>query len=610
MSGIVGYVGSGMSKAHIIESLARLEYRGYDAGGFGCLNATDATLAACKVQGSISELIEKVEQSLLDGPIGIGHIRWSSHRLPLEDAKASPQVDCSNKISLVYNGIIENHHALRDFLIQTGHIFQDQAHSETVAHLLEALLLTHTSLRAAFVDLTGRLVGAYAIACILQEFPDTLIIARKHCPLYIGVGKSEMFVSSDLLSFAGKAQQVVFMPDETFALVRKESIELYSFTGQPLPLHVEELTAAKGSYEHFMLKEMYDQKKTIYDTVHFIKFLGNSLWQRIGIDPSTVCEIESLHLFGCGSSWNAASIGAFFFEEIARIPARACLASEFRDAPFFPQKRSLYIGVSQSGETMDTLEALRAANALELPTLALTNVASSSMVREATGFLLTQAGLEVSVASTKAFTAQLAVLYLLAHEIAFEKKLITQRDVEIAYQNLIVTAEVQESALESYKRHIISTIAPSYAHYKHFIFLGRHMGYPFALEAALKLKQMGYLFVDVCYSGEFKHGSVALVDEDVPVFLFSSLHRTIYQKLLINAKEVKNRSGKLLVFAFSGQDDLIGLADRAFIIPPVDPLLAPIAMTALMQFFMYQIGLVLEHPIDKPRNLSKSVSIE
>lgn len=605
----MGYVGSGMSKAHIIEGLARLEYRGYDTGGFGCLNALDTTLAAFKVQGSMSQLIEKVEQSSIDGPIGIGHLRWSVHELP-ELTQAHPQVDCTNRISLVYNGIIENCLVLRDFLLETGHVFHNQAHSEILAHLVEALLLKHTSLRATFVDLTGRLVGAYALACILQEFPDTLIVARKHCPLYIGIGEGEMFIASDPLSFAGKVQQVVFMPDETFALVHKESVELYSFGGQPLPLPIEEYTVAKGSYEHFMLKEMYDQKKTIYDTVHFIRFLGDSLWDRIGIDRSFVSEIESLHLFGCGTSWNAASIGAFFFEEIARLPAKAYLASEFRDAPFFPQKKSLYIGVSQSGETMDTLESLRLANALELSTLALTNVASSSMVREATGFLLTRAGLEVAVASTKAFTAQLSALYLLAYAIAFEKKLITQREVEAARESLMVTAEVQESALESYKWHIISTIAPLYAHYKHFIFLGRHIAYPFALEAALKLKQMGYLFVDVCPAGEFKHGSVALVDQDVPTFLFSSLHKSIYQKLIANAQEVKARHGHLVVFAFAGQEELIELADRVFVIPSVEPLLAPLAMTALMQFLMYQIGLVLEHPIDKPRNLAKAVMLD
>lgn len=615
MCGIVGYIGAGLSRAHILEGLARLEYRGYDAGGFGCLSKDDQSLVYFKAQGGIDRLIEKLEQFPVDGSIGIGHMRWSTHGLASDPANAHPHADCGRKISLVHNGIVENHHDLRTMLEQTGHVFESQTDTETIAHLLESLLLTHSTHRSALIDLVTYLEGAYAFACIAQDIPDTLIVARRRSPLCIGIGDDEMFVASDSAAFAGKTYKVLFMPDESFAFVKKNRIELYNFAGQALPLEVEEhvfqvSVTGKNGYEHFMLKEIYDQKKIMYDTVNFTTQLSkSSLWEQMGLLSSDIVDLEALHLVGCGTSWHAARIGQFFFEQIAHVPTNVHLASDFRFGTFFPEKKSIYVGVSQSGETADTLEALRLVYQSQIPTIALTNVASSTIVREATGFLLTHAGPEIAVASTKVFSAQVAMLFLLAHHMALEKGNITPRQLEVAHEDLLVVAEVLENTLESYKRQIVATDAPFYATFTNFILLGRHISYPFALEAALKLKQIAYLFVECHPAGELKHGPLALVDPNIPVFLFSCLDKVIYQKIVSNAQELKARQGHLVAFAFQGQHELIDLADKAFIIPPVNPLLGPLAMTALVQFFVYQIAHVLGRPIDRPRNLAKAVTV-
>ncbi len=615
MCGIVGYVGNGLSRTHVVEGLSRLEYRGYDASGFGCLSSLDARLVCYKSPGSVDQLVKKLDKFPIDGHIGIGHIRWGTHGLASDLSNAHPVVDCHNKISLVHNGIIENYHELRAMLQETGHIFTSATDTETVVHLIEALVLTHKTFKAAIVDLLTYLKGAFAFACITQDIPDVMLIVRKRSPLCIGIGDDEMFVASDPLAFAGKTHKVLFMPDESFALVRKDRIELFDFAGVPLQLVVEQnslqLSAtAKGGFEHYMLKEIYDQKKVIYDTVSFLRSISPNIWDRIGLDPALIVKLSSIDFVGCGTSWHAGKIAQYFFESVVKIPAFVHLASEFRYSPFFPEKMDFLVAISQSGETADTLEALRMVSNENIPTIALTNVASSSMVREATGFLLTQAGPEISVASTKAFTAQLVALYWFAHRIALEKRLISSRDLASAEEDLFVVAEILENAIETYKRQIIAVDVPFYKHVKNFIFLGRQVSYPFALEAALKLKEIAYLFVDCHPAGELKHGSLALVDETVPVFIFSCLDPLIYQKLISNAQSIKSRNGHLVVFAFEGQDELIGIADKAFILPPVKPLLAPLAMTGLMQFFVYHMGLALDRAIDKPRNLAKSVTVE
>lgn len=442
-----------------------------------------------------------------------------------------------------------------------------------------------------------------------------MIAVRKRSPLCIGIGKDELFVASDPLAFAGRTKKVIYVPDETFVLMKAGGAELYSFSGKLLEPEVQELSidwsdTEKRGHDHYMLKEIYEQKGVIASSVKYYQQLGNNLYKQMEVSKDQLKELLSIKLIGCGTSWHAARIAQFFFEEITKLPTSVHLASEFRQMSFFKDKNSIYIAISQSGETADTLEAVRMINGKGCITVALTNVPSSTMVREANGFLITHAGPEIAVASTKAFSTQVAVLFWLAHRIALDKGLITQRQLQAAEDDLLIAAEVLESTIENYRKEITNTLAKRYAQFNRAIFLGRHLSYPFALEAALKLKEISYIFAQGYPAGELKHGPIALIDAQTPVFLFSSLDPIIYQKLVANAQEVKARKGHIIAFAFEGQTELISLADCVFMIPKVHPLLGPLAMTGLMQFLSYAIAKELGCPIDKPRNLAKSVTVE
>lgn len=614
MCSVVGYVGKNLSRAYIMEGLTRLEYRGYDSAGFACLHPQDNRVIYTKCQGGVSNLLKNFEKSPIDGYLGMGHTRWSTHGV-ISTENAHPHFDCKKTISVIHNGIIENYHSLKQELQAKGHHFQSQTDTETVAHLFESILINNKELKPAVIELVSRLEGAYAFAFLMQKFPDTMLVIRKRSPLCIGRGDEEMFVASDILAFAGKTNKLIFMPEESFALIKYNKVELYDFQGNPLPLNFQivdiPLSAdLKNGYEHFMLKEIHEQERVIQDTVYKLRGLQHHLWNQLGLAAHEVKELQHLILLGCGTSYHAGRVAQFFFEKIANIPTEVHLASEFRHMPFFTKRDSLALAISQSGETADTLEGIRFLNTYDVPTAALINVASSTMAREAQGYLLTYAGPEVSVASTKAFSAQIAALYWLAHRIALEKGLINAKRMENAEEELFVAAQILNNCIEQYKREIIQKVAPVYSTYKQSIFLGRHISYPFALEAALKLKEIAYIFAECYPAAELKHGPLALIDSETPVFLFSLLDVAVYPKLVSNAQEVKARSGQLVVFAFEGQKELIELADYAFIFPRVNPLLAPLAMTGVMQFLTYQIALTLKRPIDKPRNLAKSLTVE
>lgn len=602
------------SRAIVLEGLSRLEYRGYDSAGFACIDPEDNRLMYAKAEGKLSRLVAQLQEHPIDGFAGIGHTRWSTHGASSEQ-NAHPHFDCHKQISVIHNGIIENHHELKRQLESEGHHFHSQTDTETIAHLFEVVLARTPILSDAIAQLVTHFQGAYAFVSLLQEHPDVIVAVRKRSPLCIGIGEGQMFVASDMLAFAGKVPKVLFMPDESFALVRKEGIELYAFDGTPLPIMIQDVDVTwdlyeKQDHEHFMLKEIYEQKAAIHDTVDFLHSVKDRVWDDIGVTAQHIRDLSSMNLIGCGTSWHAGYIAQFFFEAICMIPTQLHLGSEFRYLPFFPSDNSLFIAISQSGETADTLEAIRMVQAHSVPTVALTNVSSSTMVREADGFLLTQAGREIAVASTKAFSTQLTALYWLAHRIAYEKKIISAEQLERAQEDLLVAAEVLENSIENYKLQIIKELAPRYARYRKMLFLGRHSSYPFAMEAALKLKEIAYIFATAYPAGELKHGPLALIDTDIPVIIFSHQESLLYQKLLVNAQEVKARGGHIVAFAFEGQQELIELADVVFVISRVKPLLGPLAMTGLMQFFFYAIAKELDRPIDKPRNLAKSVTVE
>ena len=614
MCSVVGYVGKNYSRAFVMEGLTRLEYRGYDSAGFACLHPTDHRVMYTKSQGGVSNLLKNFDSSPIDGYIGLGHTRWSTHGI-ISTENAHPHFDCQRKISIVHNGIIENHRELRELLTKEGHTFHSQTDTEIIAHLLESYLARHASPKNAVIELMNVLKGAYAFAVIMSDYPDAMIVARKRSPLCIGSGEGEMFVASDLLAFADKTNKMLFLPDETFAFVRKDSVTLYDFTGQEIPakfqiIDVPSTSDMKKGFEHYMLKEIYDQKKVIQDTVHKYRAASDTIWKQMGLSQQQVKNVRRITFVGCGTSWHAALVAQYFFESIAGIKIDVGLGSEMRYKTFFHDPCSIGIAISQSGETADTLEALRFLKEHKTHTVALVNVPSSTMVRETDGYLPLYAGPEVAVASTKAFSAQVAALYWLAHKMAHVKGRIDDRALKAAEDDLLVVAEILENAIEEYKRVITQELAPKYATYKNAMFIGRHISYPFAREASLKLKEISYIFTDSCPAGELKHGPLALVDEQLPVFIFSVLDPVLYQKLVCNAQEVKARKGHLVAFAFEGQQELIELADTAFVLPQVKPLLGPLAMTGLMQFFVYSIAKELGRPIDKPRNLAKSVTVE
>ena len=612
MCSVIGYIGNHKCQKTIMTGLERLEYRGYDSAGFACLNENQL-LESARAKGQLSELRNKLT-SALDGKLGIGHTRWATHGDATE-RNAHPHTDCTKKVALVHNGIIENHHEIKQRLAKAGHAFNSDTDTEVIAHLFESLVAKHQNLKDALVDMVSQIEGAFAFLIIHQDYPDTLIAVRKRSPLCIGVSHKQMFIASDPLAFAGQTDQIIFMPDETFALVSKQSAQLYTFQGiekivpaQQIDLEWQDMD--KKGHEHFMLKEIYEQKSVMYTTMDSLRSLGASIWQLIGVSQSDIINCKRIVMIGCGTSWNAGSIAQFFFEHICKIPTTVHLASEFRYRVRLPEEDTIYIFISQSGETADTLEALRMIKALGMPTIALSNVATSSIVREADGFLLTQAGPEVAVASTKAFSTQVTALYWFAHTIALKKSLINQEQMNQACDDICVAAEVLEISIDNYKELIQEKLAPQYASYDRFIFLGRHITYPFAQEAALKLKEISYIFSQCYPAGELKHGPIALVDEHTPVVIFSHTDPVMYQKLLANAQEVKARKGHIIAFSFEEQQELAELADVNFVLPHINPLLAPLAMTGLMQFFVYQIAKERGCPIDKPRNLAKSVTVE
>lgn len=614
MCSVVGYVGKKQSCEFILEGLRRLEYRGYDSAGFACLDSENNTLCSTKATGQLSNLVSKLQKKIVDGSVAIGHTRWATHGKAMQK-NAHPQLDCQQQCAVVHNGIIENFQSLKTKLEATGHSFFSDTDTEVIAHLFEEYLMDQQDPAIAFWQMVTQLEGAYACVVLSVKYPDTLFVARRGSPLCIGIGENELFVASDPLAFSGHANSVVFLPEKSFALLKAESYSIYNHKNErikvkPQSIDAEWIAAEKDGHEHFMLKEIYEQKQAIDKSVQFYNVMSGSIEDHLGLTKKELQEIEHVTLIGCGTSWHAGRIAEFFFEEIVGIPATAALSSEFRHRKLFRKKKELYIAISQSGETADTLEAMRLINKQKQLTVALTNVASSSMVRECQGFLLTQAGPEVAVASTKAFSTQLTALYWLAHRMALEKKKITKKDLIKAEQELMVSAELLESLIERYKHEIIVQDAPLYSTFSKYIFLGRHISYPFALEAALKLKEISYIFSQAYPAGELKHGPLALVDESVPVFVMSHADPAVYQKLLANVQEVKARNGHVIAFACEGQTELISLADRAFIVPEVTPLLTPLVMTGLMQFFCYAVAKSCGKSIDKPRNLAKSVTVE
>ncbi len=614
MCSVVGYVGTAPSRQMVLEALARLEYRGYDSAGFACLDAESNNILYAKAAGPLDRLQEKLMYSPIDGFVSVGHTRWSTHGLSTEH-NAHPHFDCKKKLAVVHNGIIENHASLRARLEQDGHDFFSETDTEVIAHLLEDASKNITTPLDLLKETVVSLEGAYAFVALAEQYPDTLLLARKGSPLCIGLGAQECFVASDVLAFAGKTNRVIFMPEHTLAIVTKEGAQLYDFEGNRLSIPAQVIDAqwvlsSKDGHEHYMLKEIYEQRGAIQRSVAEYRLLKQDVWEHIGIPAQCIQNVEEIVFLACGTSWHAGKMAEFFFEEVAGITATAQLASEFRYKAYIPKKNRLYVAISQSGETADTLEAIKLVKSHGQQTLVVTNVSSSSLVRECDGFLLTYAGPEMAVASTKAFSAQLAALYWLALAVAQQRGILSVEEFGQKQDEILVAAQLLETGLERYAPLIMDTYAPVYAEFDKMIFLGRSLAYPFALEAALKLKEIAYVFCQAYPAGELKHGALALIDSKTPVVVFSHPDTLLYQKTLSNVQEVKARGGRVLAFIFTGQQELKNLADDVFEFLPCGNHLSFLGMTGVMQLFMYHCARVRGCAIDRPRNLAKSVTVE
>jgi glucosamine--fructose-6-phosphate aminotransferase (isomerizing) len=610
---IFAYIGSELSKMLVLQGLSRLEYRGYDSAGCAFFDIVTDKIVTLKKPGKVEELKKVALEAPCDGYVGIGHTRWATHG-ESNEVNAHPHMSQGQQFVIVHNGIVENFYQLKQELIAQGYSFVSETDSEVIAHLFERAYNKSADLKTAALETVNQLHGACTFVGLHQDHPHTLVVARQRSPLCIGLAQGGNYIASDFLAFADKTEDVYFMPDRSIALVGREHIDAFDFAGSPLNIEIKKVHLQPSAYEkldheHFMLKEIYEHKEAINKTIAYYKSLGDNLWETLGLTEEKARSVTAINLFGCGTSWHAARIGQFFFEQIAKMPTSVHLASEFRYMEYFPSVNNLFIALSQSGETADTLELVRYFKNLGAHTVALTNVATSSMVRETHGSIITQAGPEIAVASTKAFSTQLATLYWLAHRFALVRGWINAEQMAKAEDNLLYAADALEQTMERYKIDIIAS-AKQYAQSQRVMYLGRHVTYPFAMEAALKLKEISYIFAQGYPAGELKHGSIALVDEQTPVIMFSVQNPVIYQKLVGNAQEVKARKGYLIVFAFEGQEELMSLANQAFIIPRVAPLLESVAMTGVMQFFAYQIALALGRDIDKPRNLAKAVTFE
>ncbi len=609
MCGIVGYVGKDNAKDVIVDGLKRLEYRGYDSAGIALI--VDGELFTYKRQGKIRELEIELRRKPVYSNIGIGHTRWATHGKP-DDINAHPHVDCSGKIALVHNGIIENYAELRRELLQKGHRFTSQTDTEVIVHLIEEELKNSSIFFKAFLRAVKKLHGSYALAVITLYQPDTIFVARKDSPLVIGLGDGENFVASDVPAFLSYTNRVIFLDDFELATVKSSGIFVFNFDGEEVEKKVVTIPwslsqAEKAGYKHFMLKEINEQPRAVADTIS-----GNLSWFREeteleGIDPFGFNRIQ---IVACGTSYHAGLIAKFYLENFVRIPVEVDYASEYRYRDPIVDEKTLVISITQSGETADTLAAMRLAKSKGARLLTVCNVIGSTATREADTVIYTYAGPEISVASTKAFTTQLTALFLFSLWIARERGTMKNEKIEGYLKHLLeVPSRIEAFLSLEREKGAVKQIALEFYRAKDALYLGRNVNYPIALEGALKLKEISYIHAEGYPAGEMKHGPIALIDEKVPV-VFVATKGKVLDKVVSNIEEVKARKGRVIAVTNPGIKKVKELAEFIIEVPEVDEYLSPIVNVVPLQLFAYYIADFLGYDVDQPRNLAKSVTVE
>jgi len=611
MCGIIGYVGQRPAVPILVTGLKRLEYRGYDSAGLAVIE--DGELRCLKAVGRIAALEDKLNGATPTATIGIAHTRWATHGPPTE-VNAHPHFDCSGQIALVHNGIIENYEALKARLSERGHTFRSDTDTEVLAHLIEEHLDGHGDLEGAVREALRQVEGTYGIAVLHLGSRDRIVVARQGSPIVVGVGDGEQFVASDLAAILGHTRQIIYLEDGDLAVIERENVNIRSVphaTPADRAIHHVDLDIEdieKGGYDHFMQREIMEQPKSIRNAMR--GRIDRENWCAVlpELDPiaNRLRRVRRIIITACGTSWHAGLVGECMLEDIARIPVEVEYASEFRYRNPIIEDDSLVIAITQSGETADTLAAMREAKRRGALTLAICNVVASTIAREADATLYLHAGPEIGVASTKAFTSQLVVLYLLTLYLGRMRGLSSAHAAEMIRALEAVPAQVETILSEDEQ---IVRLAERYEYVRNFLYLGRGYNFPIALEGALKLKEISYIHAEGYPAAEMKHGPIALIDRDMPT-VFIAPRDSVYEKIQGNVEEVKARGGRVILVATRGDKNLARKCQHVIYIPEAPEPLVPLLSVVPLQLLAYHIAVLRGCDVDKPRNLAKSVTVE
>ena len=624
MCGIVGYVGKKQVVSVILEGLRKLEYRGYDSAGIAVAGNGEG-LQIRRAEGKLRNLEEVIRAKPMDGTYGIGHTRWATHGRPTEE-NAHPHRDCTGRIVVVHNGIIENYVVLKKKLIEEGHKFTTETDTEVIAHLVEKHFIKASnghrpSLEEAVRKTVKELTGVFALAVIAIDEPNKIVAARQGPPAVIGLGKDEYFVASDVPAILYHTRDLFFLGDGDLAVITQQGVQLSDFDGKPIERKVQHVTwdpimAEKGGFKHFMLKEIYEQPRSVRDTTlgRVSQETGHVFLDEMEISDAEFKAAKKINITACGTSWHAGQAGKFMIESLARVPVEVDYASEWRYRDPIITADTITLVISQSGETADTIAAQREAKARGSKTLAICNVVGSMITREAAGTIYTHAGPEIGVASTKAFTGQLTALYLFALYLAQVRGKMSAEETRAAVQELLRIPGKLETLLTHDES--CEELAKTHVRAQDFLFLGRGIHYPIALEGALKLKEISYIHAEGYPAGEMKHGPNALIDENLPVVIIATRDTNDpgsmvrYEKTISNLKEVKARSGIVIALATEGDEEIKEAADHVIYIPPAPEELSAILEIVPLQLLAYHIAVRRGCDVDQPRNLAKSVTVE
>lgn len=608
MCGIVGYFGKREASPLLVEGLSKLEYRGYDSAGVAILKEGNLEIAKCK--GRLSCLEEKLKDSPLNGTIGIGHTRWATHGQP-SDVNSHPHSNGKKTISVVHNGIIENYISIREWLISKGYEFTSETDTEVIPQLIDYYY--DGDLVKAVMKAVSKMEGAYAIGVVTTHEPDKMVAVRKDSPLIVGLGKDETFIASDIPAVLNQTRDIYLLEDKEFVIITKDGVKIITEDEEVVNKEVYHVTwdadaAEKGGYEHFMIKEIHEQPKAIKDTMTSRIVLGQPIkLDDIHITKEQINKLNKIYIVACGTAYHAGVVGKYVIEKLARIPVELDIASEFKYRDPILDENSLMIVISQSGETADTMSALRLAKSKGARVIAVTNVVGSSASREADDVLYTWAGPEIAVASTKAYVTQLIAMYIIGLFFAQNKETLSNEEIEEIKAAMLELPEKAEKALEC--KEVIQKMTSKTSMQKDMFFLGRGLDYAVAMEGSLKLKEISYIHSEAYAAGELKHGPIALIENGTIVIALAT-QEVLYDKIVSNVQEVVSRGAKVYMIAQEGHSEVQKTVNSAIYIPKVMDLLAPVITVIPLQLFSYYMAIEKGCDVDKPRNLAKSVTVE